>query len=166
MTAGRSAMIKRASFLLILLILNMGVWNADIQAQDGAKKRAGIPSAPKTEATDRGGIEGKASWYSSKDACGKKTNPHKGCPTASGKGLFELERKGALFVAVPKGSNRFGDRLRVTNILNGKSVIVEVLDTGGFRKYGRKIDLGKAAFARIAPLEQGVIKVKIEEIRS
>lgn len=57
----------------------------------------------------------------------------------------------------------FGTVLKVTNIENKKSVIVVVTDTGSFtKKYGREIDLSKAAFARIASLKQGVIKVKIK----
>lgn len=107
---------------------------------------------------------GKASWYSSKDACGPKTNNIKGCPTASGKSIFDLESKKVLFCAVPRRSCRLGTRLKVTNSGNGKSVIVEVLDTGGFKKYNRAIDLGKEAFKKIASLEDGVISVKIERV--
>lgn len=58
----------------------------------------------------------------------------------------------------------FGSKLKVTNIENGKSVIVEVNDTGGFKKYGRKLDLSKAAFYKIANLDKGVIKVNIIDI--
>lgn len=52
---------------------------------------------------------------------------------------------------------------RVTNIANGKSVIVFANDTGSFAKYGRIIDLSKAAFKKLAPLSKGLIKVSIEE---
>ncbi len=56
--------------------------------------------------------------------------------------------------------------LKVTNIMNGKSVIVRVNDTGSFgKKYGREIDLSKAAFKKIAKLGEGLAKVKIEVIR-
>lgn len=51
--------------------------------------------------------------------------------------------------------------LEVTNILNGKSVIVKVNDTGGFK--GKKIDLSEGAFKKIANLKQGVIKVRVEQ---
>lgn len=107
----------------------------------------------------------RASWYSSADACGKKTNRLKGCPTASGASLYVLERKRKLFCAVPRGAYKLGKRLKVINISNGASVKVAVLDTGGFRKYGRAIDLSKAAFKKLAPLGQGIINVKIEEIK-
>lgn len=57
----------------------------------------------------------------------------------------------------------FGTVLKVTNKKNKKSVVVVVLDRGSFkRKYGRKIDLSKAAFAEIAKLGEGLIDVNIE----
>lgn len=57
----------------------------------------------------------------------------------------------------------FGTVLKVTNKRNSKSVIVVVVDRGSFKKkYGRKIDLSKQAFAKIAKLGEGLIKVKIE----
>ena len=102
-----------------------------------------------------------ASWYSSNDACGAKTNNHKGCPTASGESLFRLEREGQLFAA----SNDYPlrTRLQVTNIANGRSVEIIVLDRGNFKKkYNRIIDLGKLAFSKIADTKQGVINVKVE----
>jgi len=58
----------------------------------------------------------------------------------------------------------FGKYLRVTNKANGKSVIVEVNDIGPFGK-DRVVDLNKKAFLKIAPLESGVINVKVEEIK-
>ena len=56
-----------------------------------------------------------------------------------------------------------GSSVRVTNIENGKSVIVKINDRGPFAP-GRIIDLDRVAFARIASIGQGVINVKMEEI--
>lgn len=57
----------------------------------------------------------------------------------------------------------FGTVLKVTNKRNKKSVVVIVLDRGSFKmKYGRKIDLSKAAFAKIAKLGEGLIDVTLE----
>ncbi len=109
--------------------------------------------------------QAKASWYSSQDACGPRTNALPGCPTASGRSLHNLEKRGIMFAAIPKGAYKMGAKLRVTNRITKNSVIVTALDTGGFKKYGRGIDLSKAAFKRLAPLEQGIIKVRIEEIK-
>ena len=59
----------------------------------------------------------------------------------------------------------FGTVLKVTNKANMKSVIVVVLDRGSFKeKYGRKIDLSKEAFTKIAKIGEGLINVKIEVI--
>lgn len=57
-----------------------------------------------------------------------------------------------------------GERLLVTNITNNKSVEIIVLDRGGFKKYGRSLDLSEAAFKKIAPLKQGIVKIKIQRI--
>lgn len=59
---------------------------------------------------------------------------------------------------LPKGSY-----VKVTNVDNGKSVIVVINDRGPFVP-GRIIDLDKVAFAKIASVGAGVINVKMEEI--
>lgn len=59
---------------------------------------------------------------------------------------------------LPKGSF-----VKVTNLDNGKSVIVVINDRGPFVG-GRIIDLDKVAFAKIASIGAGVINVKMEEI--
>lgn len=61
-------------------------------------------------------------------------------------------------------SHKMGTYLLVTNTANGKSVKVKVNDTGGFRKYGRTLDLSRGAFTKIADLNQGTIKVKIQRL--
>lgn len=58
----------------------------------------------------------------------------------------------------------FGSRVKVTNVANGKSVVVRINDRGPFVR-GRIIDLSKSAFASIANLSAGVVKVKIEVVR-
>jgi rare lipoprotein A len=59
-------------------------------------------------------------------------------------------------------THKLGTKLKVTNLENGKSVIVKVTDTGSFRKV--TLDLSKKAFERIAELEKGIINVKIKKI--
>jgi len=69
--------------------------------------------------------------------------------------------KGGMYAAslsIPRGGFA-----RVTNTANGKSVIVEINDSGPYGK-GRIIDLDKPAFAKIASLGAGVIGVKVEEV--
>ncbi|MBU0707159.1 septal ring lytic transglycosylase RlpA family protein [Patescibacteria group bacterium] len=62
-------------------------------------------------------------------------------------------------------NNDFGydTQLRVTNLENGKSVIVTVVSCGPFVP-GRVIDLSKTAFADIANVGLGVINVRVEKI--
>ncbi len=56
----------------------------------------------------------------------------------------------------------FGTKLKVTNIANGKSVIVTVNDRGPFTR-GYDIDLSKKAFMEIADnKKQGKLEVKLE----
>ena len=56
---------------------------------------------------------------------------------------------------------KIGTLLEVTNVANGKSLVVKVNDTGAFRGY--KLDLSKGAFSKIADLRKGVIKIKVEK---
>lgn len=58
----------------------------------------------------------------------------------------------------------FGTKVRMTNIKNGKSVVVTVTDRGPYIA-GRAFDLSMAAFKKIAPLGQGTAKVKYEILR-
>lgn len=59
----------------------------------------------------------------------------------------------------------FNTLLKVTNLKNGRFVIVKITDRGGFHKYNRIIDLSKKAFESIADLKLGIIFVKIEVIK-
>ena len=93
---------------------------------------------------------GLASWYGDK--------PWEGRKTASG----EIFNQNAMTTA--SNSHKMGTKLLVTNIKNGKSVVVRVNDTGGFSRYGRTLDLSKAAFYKIASPGQGVVKVKIVKL--
>ncbi|MCE9924916.1 septal ring lytic transglycosylase RlpA family protein [Aeromonas media] len=55
----------------------------------------------------------------------------------------------------------FGAMVRVTNLANGKSVVVRVNDRGNFPR-GRIIDLSRAAFSSIGNTRSGLLKVKVE----
>ncbi|MFH1868616.1 MAG: septal ring lytic transglycosylase RlpA family protein [Candidatus Omnitrophota bacterium] len=59
----------------------------------------------------------------------------------------------------------FGTMLEVTNLNNGKTVVVRVNDRGPAKRLvdeGRLIDLTKNAFSKIASLEDGLIFVKVQ----
>lgn len=85
---------------------------------------------------------GKASWYSlySRTASGEMMNPN-------------------LLTAAHK-SLPFGTKVRVTNIKNGKSVVVRINDRGPFIK-GRVIDVSKGAARKIGMIKSGVASVKM-----
>lgn len=57
----------------------------------------------------------------------------------------------------------FGTRLRVTNLRNGRSVVVRVNDRGPFHG-GRILDLSKAAARRIGMVATGTARVRIERL--
>ena len=104
-------------------------------------------------------LEGKASWYGKHD----RTDPSPHIVNADGSRFNEK----ALTCAM---RNRdFGGYYRVTNLANGKSVIVHHRDYGPARTYrgknlGRIVDLSKEAFRAIADLKTGVIDVTIERV--
>jgi rare lipoprotein A len=78
-------------------------------------------------------------------------------PTASG----ELFDSGGMTMAHP--SLPFGTRVRVTNVRNGRSVVVRVNDRGPF--VGQRIaDLSRAAAAQLGMLKRGVVKARIEVV--
>ena len=79
--------------------------------------------------------------------------------TASGK-LFNMNKMTAAHKKLP-----FGTIVRVTNELNGKSVIVEITDRGPFVK-GREIDLSKKAFQAISYGKGGFVIAKLEVLQN
>lgn len=95
-------------------------------------------------------IKGIASWYGG----GEKLNKH----TANGEVFNPTE------LTCASWDYPFGTRLVVTNIANGKSVIVRVNDRGPNKRLGRAIDLTKCAFSRIADLNKGLISVRVAKI--
>ena len=104
-----------------------------------------------------GTSEGIASWYSV-EAC--HYNPDPSCPTASGKSLYALESQSIDFAA--SWNYSLGTKIRVTNISNGKSVEVIILDRGPSKKLkDRIIDLSKSAFFKIANPKRGLCRVKV-----
>jgi rare lipoprotein A len=55
----------------------------------------------------------------------------------------------------------FGTRVRVTNLENGRRVVVVIDDRGPF-VHGRIIDLSEAAAARLGMLDAGVVRVRLK----
>jgi rare lipoprotein A len=91
---------------------------------------------------------GTASYYS---------YPFHGRMTASGT-VFDKDDFSAAHKSLP-----FGMMIRVTNLENGRSIIVPITDRGPF--IGERIlDLSEAAFAKIAPLKNGLIRVQVTPV--
>lgn len=98
-----------------------------------------------------GRYRGIASWYSQYDPGILKTTAN-----------MELFNHNDLTCAA--WGLPFGTKLKVTNLENGRSVIVRVNDRGPAKRLvrsGRVVDLSKKAFSQIASLEEGLIKVNI-----
>lgn len=58
----------------------------------------------------------------------------------------------------------FGTQVKVTNVRNGRSVVVRINDRGPYAK-GRIIDLSKAAAKKIGVSRSGVARVKLEVLK-
>lgn len=56
----------------------------------------------------------------------------------------------------------FGTKLKVTNLLNKRSVVVTVNDRGAFQAHGRIVDLSRAAAKELGMISRGTAKVKLE----
>lgn len=93
-----------------------------------------------------GGTVGVASYYG---------REHNGGPTASGE-RFDMRAMTAAHRTAPMGS-----KLRVTNLRNGRSVVVRINDRGPFVR-GRVIDVSRGAAEALGFVGQGVAKVRIQ----
>jgi peptidoglycan lytic transglycosylase len=82
---------------------------------------------------------------------------HEGHRTASGE-PYRGERMTCAHRTFP-----FGSVLRVTDLENGRSVLVKVTDRGPFEP-GRIVDLSLAAARALGMLERGVARVKLERV--
>ena len=91
---------------------------------------------------------GKASYYSKKAT---------GARSASGKKIHHDS------LVCAHRYFPFGTKLKVTNMSNGKSVVVKVIDRGPFGR-GRIIDISWAAAKAIGMIAQGVATVKVERV--
>ena len=91
-------------------------------------------------------ISGRASWYGPK---------FHGRPTANGE-IFNSNDLTAAHPSLP-----FGTKVRVTNLRNGRSVIVRINDRGPFVK-GRIIDVSAAAARVLNMVNSGTASVQLD----
>ncbi len=95
---------------------------------------------------------GHASWYSENDPGVSRCTANQ-----------EVFNEDAMTCAL--WGVKFNRKVRITNLANGKSVIVRVNDRGPHKKFvakGRVVDLTKGAFQQIASLKHGLIKIRME----
>ena len=94
----------------------------------------------------RGGM---ASWYG---------------PGFHGRRTANGERFNQYALTAAHKSLPFGTKVKVTNLRNGKSIVVRINDRGPFIR-GRVIDLSKGAAQAIGVQSSGVAKVSLDVIR-
>lgn len=108
-----------------------------------------LPQSSPSVATGSYAVRGLATYYGAK---------YQGRTTASGE-PFDKEAWTAAHETLA-----FGTKVRVTNLDNGRSVVVRINDR--FKPFkGRIIDLSERSFRQLAALEQGVIPVTLEVVR-
>jgi rare lipoprotein A len=113
-----------------------------------AHSPAGPASAPMS--LPPGTEEGSASFYGAGD---------QGDRTASGT-RFDRHALTAAHPTLP-----FGTRVRVTNLDNGRSVVVTITDRGPHRG-GRIIDLSQAAAHKLGFVREGTARVRVQVLTS
>jgi rare lipoprotein A len=90
--------------------------------------------------------------------CSYYARMHNGHITAGGE-KFDSNAMTAAHRQLPMGT-----KLKVTNLANGKSVVVKVNDRGPFVK-GRLLSVTRRAAEELGFIKQGVTKVKFEQVQ-
>ncbi|MEO3428551.1 septal ring lytic transglycosylase RlpA family protein [Pelagibius sp. CAU 1746] len=129
--------------LLSLLLVAGCALPADSRDGGSGNDLAALPPAGEKVIESHVGL---ASWYGP---------GFHGRRTASGK-RFDMAALTAAHRSLP-----FGSRVRVTNLANGRSVVVLINDRGPYVK-PRIIDLSRAAARELDFLEDGITRVRID----
>ena len=134
-----------AAAALMLLLSACAGGPTQSRPQSSAPEAA---SAAQTEAASRASQTGIASWYGAR---------YHGRTTASGE-PFDMNALTAAHRSLP-----FGTQVRVTNLENGRSVVLRINDRGPFVKR-RIIDVSRHAAEHLGFREAGLAKVRVEVI--
>jgi rare lipoprotein A len=129
---------RRLRGCLVLVVLALATVGCATARRTSVPDSAGGPD-PGTR------LDGMASWYGQQ---------HQGRPTASGE-AFDMNKLTAAHRTMP-----FGTRLRVTNVENGRSVVVRVNDRGPWVN-DRVLDVSLAAAKALGMVGDGVTKVEV-----
>ena len=116
-------------------------------ALPGACSTGDVSPAPRAAAA--AASVGTASWYGGKFQCRK---------TASGQ-IYGQTQAAPAHRTLP-----FGTRVRVTNLENGRAMVLTINDRGPFKR-GRIIDVSRAAAVKLGFLNQGLARVRVEVIQ-
>ncbi len=145
-TIDKIELILKIKFILFLLII---FWGCSVsprfRSEPVSVSGESLPKDVKVLSTEIG----IASYY------GKK---YHGRATASGE-IFDMYKISAAHKEHP-----FGTIARVTNLSNGKWIVLKINDRGPFIK-GRIIDLSYSAAERLGFIREGTTKVKIEVLK-
>ncbi|WP_242346666.1 septal ring lytic transglycosylase RlpA family protein [Anaeromyxobacter terrae] len=144
MTARRPRTLGRVAPVAVLLAALAACTHAPRRPEAEESPRPSV-SAP---AGEEGGEVGLASFY------GRKFH---GRRTASGE-RYDMH---AMTCAHPRAP--FGARLKVTDLENGRSVVVTVTDRGPFKR-GRVVDLSLAAARKLGIVDRGLARVRVEAV--
>ncbi|HWI69021.1 MAG TPA: septal ring lytic transglycosylase RlpA family protein [Nitrospiraceae bacterium] len=117
-----------------------------ISAASLAMAAALAQTPPSTQASEMTGV------------CSYYARMHDGHVTAGGE-KFDSNAMTAAHRRLPMGT-----KLKVTNLANGKSVVVTVNDRGPFVK-GRSLSVTRRAAEELGFRKQGVAKVKFEQVQ-
>ena len=114
------------------------------------------PMVAPNDAVAASQTQGMASWYSVESCKREGTSGI----TASGEPLVDE------LMTAAKWDVPFDSLWRVTNLANGREIVVRVNDRGPSRRLkGRVIDLSRGAYRRLAGLETGLTRVRIERVK-
>ena len=139
-------------FIISLVAVSVGFNLSDTSAVEinGVAKitvsKDAEPSMTSVNFNDMGVMT--ASWYG---------------PRFHGKLTANGEQYNQMALTAAHKSLPFGTVLQVTNLKNGKSVIVRINDRGPFIE-GRDLDLSKGTALNLGMINRGVIKVKVSEV--
>jgi peptidoglycan lytic transglycosylase len=127
------------------------------ETADAAKRSADVPEAPATPKRSKSAPartptgyteEGNASWYGA---------PFHGRHASNGE-IYNMYKLTAAHRTLP-----FETMVRVTNLNNGKSTVVRIIDRGPFVA-NRVIDLSFAAAREVDAVGPGVVPVRVEAL--
>jgi len=139
-------MVTRARFAALAFPLGCLLLSSCAKKHRVTSAAPAAPTAPSAPAPMRSIETGLASWYG---------HPYHGRAAANGE-IYDMEKLTAAHRTLP-----FGTMVRVTNLSNGKTVDVRIIDRGPFVA-DRIIDLSHAAAEAIEMIGPGVAQVRVD----